>query len=212
MPKSEIVEPNWYYEVPPPEMEGATILLCTDSKGAVVCALSYIGCTVFHVSPKATRRYDLDSQIRVGPYIKAIAKKFTESGNIVRSYSFLNSAKLRLGKWLDGVAIGTLPMPSSTSFPPVWSNTQWRTTTVLNPGEDMAKQMPADDADSLLNMLGAKAGPTAIYSPGPASDVPTPAPRVDEGDPTSTKMPPHRKSVIKGLREPRAYIASLMKG
>lgn len=68
----------------------------------------------------------------------------------------------------------------------------------------MANQMKSD-ADDLLSMLGT---PTKGLSK-PATEPPDPTPRVEEGDPTSNSTPPHRRSVIKGLRDPKTYLASL---
>lgn len=168
--------------------------------------VSYIGSTVFQMTPSVTRRYDLDSQSKIGPYIRAISKKLKESGVDEKIFQYGSHAYSSIGLLAEANVRGHFNMPAASGYPPIWANSPWAATTVLNPGGNMANQMKSD-ADDLLGMLSNQSKGLAK----PATEPPDPTPRVEEGDPTSTSTPPHRRSVIKGLRDPKTYLASLIR-
>lgn len=171
--------------------------------GTIKSVVSYIGSTVFQMTPSVTRRYDLDSQNKIGPYIRAISKKLKEGGveEVVFMYGSHNFVSLV--DLAESAAKGRHPVAQALGYPAVWANSPWANTTVLNPGAPMANQMKSD-ADDLLSMLGGNAPAKTA-----ATEPPMPSQRVEEGDPTSNSTPPHRRSVIKGLRDPKTYLQSL---
>lgn len=189
--------------MPPAEMQGATMHVFHNGP-TVKSIVSYIGSTVFQMSANVTRRYDLDSQSKVGPYIRAISKKLKEGGVDEAVFSYASHAYASLVTLAEAVARGRFNMPVAAGYPAIWANSPWAQTNTLDPGAPMANQMKTD-ADDLLSMLG---NPSRGQSK-PATDPPDPTPRVEEGDPTNNSTPPHRRSVIKGLRDPKTYLASL---
>ncbi len=192
--------------MPPAEMQGATMHVFHDGKNDIRSIVSYIGSTVFQMTHAVTRRYDLDSQSKVGPYIRAISKKLKEGGVSEAVFQYGSHPHSSLLHLAHAVAQGTATMMPASGYPPIWANSPWAQTNTLNPGAPMANQMKSD-ADDLLSMLGSNANNS--FAAKPASDPPDPTPRVEEGDPTNNNTPPHRRSVIKGLRDPKTYLASL---
>lgn len=171
---------------------------------AVKSVVSYIGSTVFQMTPAVTRRYDLDSQNKIGPYIRAISKKLKESGVDETVFRYTSHPFSSLSTLAGAIIVGVASRCSQSGYPAVWANSPWVQTTTLDPGGNMANQMKSD-ADDLLSMLGSAPGTAS----GPATEPAVPGPRVEEGDPTNNSTPPHRRSVIKGLRDPKTYLASL---
>lgn len=188
--------------MPPAEMQGATMHVFHNGI-TVKSVVSYIGSTVFQMTPSVTRRYDLDSQHKVGPYIRAISKKLKESGVSETVTKFAANTFVSLVDLAEALANNPALATPTSGYPPIWANSPWANTTVLNPGAPMANQMKSD-ADDLLSMLGSNAPAKTA-----ATEPPMPTPRVEEGDPTSNSTPPHRRSVIKGLRDPKTYLQSL---
>jgi hypothetical protein len=207
MPASSLLPTNWFTTMPPAEMQGATMHVFHDGRGSILSIVSYIGSTVFQITNSVTRRYDLDSHSKIGPYIRAISKKLKEGG--ASEIAFEYDAKhpyTSLRDFACGVIDGAFKVMITGHYPTIWANAPWASTTVLKPGEPMENQMKSD-ADDLLSMLGSNA--KNGFAAQPASDPPDPTPHVEEGDPTSNSTPPHRRSVIKGLRDPKTYLASL---
>jgi hypothetical protein len=188
-------------------MQGACVTIYAEGDPARVSSVvSYIGSTLFQMTPKATRSYQLASQTHVGPYARSIQKRLQEQGMAAVHCPYDHNEVVQAGsvmRWAHQKLVSTSGVARNL-YPPVWANAPWGTN-ILDPKADMAKQI--SDADTIMGILAGKAGDTPATGLDPAE----PLPRVEEGDPTSTSVAPHRKSVIKGLRDPKVYLAGLLR-
>lgn len=207
MAKSVILSSSWWDAQPPAELAGAACVASVPFDQTMTTTyITYIGSSVFVVSSTLTRRYDLDSQMRVGAYVTAIAKKMSERAQLynfiidgsavqVQPFRFINVGALAKNAGRTGVP---------RSYPPVWANGPFTGAILLDPSKPLEAQMGEDD--DLINILAGKP------SKGPATEPDPPAQRVAETSPDDKRVPPHRRSILKNLRPAKEYIASLMKG
>lgn len=206
MPKSTINPFNWLHQPYPPEMEGASVVFLTESSPTTVkiqAVLTYIGSSVFHCTFGAQRQYDLNGWHRVGSYIRAIVECASQGGMFSISHG---SVPKQTGK----LTLLDTQSPASglpRTWPQVWANAAFDPK-LTQTGANMANGPTRNEDSELLNMLTG-GQPTAGATP--ATEPPEPTPRVPEGDPSDNAIPPHRRSVIKGLRKPEDYLASLVR-
>ena len=198
MAESVIEAVNFWDNFPPAEMAGATVV-SGRAGGQLIVLITYIGSSVFHITEQCTRRYDLSGQQQVGPYILTIIKRLKESHTTSYVISFFEHP----GGDLRSAENNASRFARCPGFPAVWANAPWGQTNILDPVKELAvmgRPAPDDDAKQLLNMLSGQAVP--------ATDPVPPPPRVSDNA-TPDRSIPHRRSVLKGMRDPASYIRSL---
>jgi hypothetical protein len=184
----------------PDEFHGASLyVLHAKSKPVVVIAH---GSSIIQITEKATRVYDVESKARAAPYVRAVLKKLLESpesNRMVQTYTYTRSdPPISLSSYLAGAGASASGTTVPTSIQNIGPDAPWNVEVLK---ADTTEQ---SDADSLMDMISS---PT--YSPGPATDMGMHTRGVES--PTTTSIAPHRRSVIKGLRDPKTYLASLLR-
>lgn len=210
MPKSVITPFNWLTDPYPAELVGAVAVFLHEDQAighALVGVITYIGSSVFHCTKGVQRQYDLDGWHKTGPYIRAMSDRS-------KTASMLEVSHVYVPQQTGGLTLPDLAVKALTGlprvWPQVWANAHYNDPNV-NKGTTMGatKSSNSSDDDLVAMLTGAAGAKTAGSTP--ASDPPEPTPRVAEGDPTNAALPPHRRSVIRNLRKPEDYIASLVK-
>jgi hypothetical protein len=150
--------------------------------------------------------YELSDWKASSAYLAGVARRINDEtkGDFYGiKFKYSDASKYTtLADYLDGPESNT--HCSIKEIRPTYGDAVWIPNKLFTGQTQMGKN--SNTADDLMSLLSGKDTATPV---GPNPSVPES--RVEEAPVGDDRIPPHRRSVVRGLRTPKDYIAHLMK-